>query len=373
MNHPGPQRIDRDALLARVDLEQLLDSLTTRASNRRAWRCIDPNHGDEHPSVTMTVDRTGTQRWRCWSGGHGGTAIDAVVVAKRLDVGAAIRWLNDHHAHLEPVVRPATPTRPPVGRPTPEVIEYVERAERLLWSGAGADIRNWLFARGLHEPVLRANRVGADPGRRYLPRRRGFPAGWPAAVFPALSVGGDVTYFQVRIIDPPHGRAKYDNPAGRWAANPHVTWTSSPDPTRANLIVLTEGVPDALVAAQAGFRTVGVLGAHLLPNQLPELLLQQISRTQQARVAVCFDADQTGTTASQALLKRLLDHGVPAIVSSPPHGLDLTEWAFESDTWTEAFQRMAALPATPVSPGAASMASGGQSARSHGVDLPNYA
>ena len=72
--------IDRDDLLRRTDLAALLDELSPAPATRQGptarWHCIDAGHDDQHPSITMFVDRRGIERWKCWSGGHGGTAID---------------------------------------------------------------------------------------------------------------------------------------------------------------------------------------------------------------------------------------------------------------------------------------------------------
>ena len=208
----------------------------------------------------MFTDRRGVERWRCWSGGHGGTAIDAVVVAHGVAVGDAIRWLADNYAHLEPLSRPPRPKPRPVGQPAPEVVEYVARCEKLLWTGPGRQIREWLNDRALGDEVLAANRVGADPGRRFLPRPKGLPAGWPAAVYPALDPEGSLAYFQARLIEPPEGRCKYDNPASRWASNPRLAWSRSVGEhwQRSDVLVVAEGIPDALIAAQSGVRSVAV-------------------------------------------------------------------------------------------------------------------
>jgi hypothetical protein len=130
-------RIDRDELLARIDLEALLDSLVGPADRSHRWHCPDRTHPDLHPSVTVRIGGDGVQRWRCWSGGHGGTAIDAVTAAHAMTTGNAIRWLADHHANLPVLLRPAPPPLPPVGRPSPEVAADVERAATLLWTPAG--------------------------------------------------------------------------------------------------------------------------------------------------------------------------------------------------------------------------------------------
>ena len=330
--HATGHRIDRDDLLARIDLADVLDALAPGEGNgrRRAWRCPEPDHLDEHPSVKVSTDRRGVERWRCWSGGHGGTAIDAVVAARNMPVGDAIRWLNDNYAHLEPLQRPARPEPRPVGRPAPEVIEYVERCEKLLWTGSGRRIRDWLNERGLGDEVLAANRVGADPGRRYLPRPKGLPAGWPAAVYPALDPSGDVVYFQARFIEPPEGRCKYDNPASRWASNPRLAWSR---PTRAQLaandvLVVTEGIPDALVAAQAGCRSVGVLGSTYSDRHVARQISDGGFEATDQRIVVCFDADEAGRNGSVHLVELLNQCGVDDVVELvPPAGLDLTDWA----------------------------------------------
>ena len=79
-------RFDRDELLARIDLRALLDELSgpaTGPGRTARWHCPAVDHDDVHPSVTVRPDRRGIDRWRCWSGGHGGTAIDAIQVAMR--------------------------------------------------------------------------------------------------------------------------------------------------------------------------------------------------------------------------------------------------------------------------------------------------
>jgi DNA primase len=347
-SHITGHRIDRDDLLARINLTDVLDALTPGEGNgrRRAWRCPEPDHPDEHPSVKVSTDRRGVERWRCWSAGHGGTAIDAVVAARNMSVGDAIGWLNDNYAHLEPLQRPPRPEPRPVGRPAPEVVEYVERCEKLLWSGSGRHIREWLNARGLGDDVLAANRVGADPGRRYLPRPKGLPAGWPAAVYPALDPSGAVAYFQARLIDPPEGRCKYDNPANRWASNPRVAWTQ-PIPDRVQVsdcVVVTEGIADALVSAQAGYRTVGVLGSTYPDLRVADQISKGATEVRAQRVVVCFDADEAGRRGSARLVDLLNASGIDNVVElAPPAGLDLSEWAMSGNAMAEAL-RSATMP-----------------------------
>lgn len=325
----GDYPIDRDDLLARTDLAQVLDALTTGHGDgrQRTWNCPEPSHPDAHPSVTIHTDRHGTQRWRCWSGGHGGTAIDVVVAARGMPVGDAIRWLDDNYAHLRPIHRdPPSPGRP-VGDPAPEVVEYVERCAKLLWTPAGRPVREWLNARGYPDDVLALNKVGADPGRRYLPRPKGFPAGWPAAVYTALDHCGEVTYFQARYLEPPEGRGKYDNPSSRWASNPRVAWIRPPAGAGEfdSCIVVTEGIADALAAAQLGNRAVGVLGTAVLDGRAAASVA--LASRPDRPVVVCFDADAQGRAAASRVADELSTAGVNDVwMVTPPAGLDLTDW-----------------------------------------------
>ena len=203
-------------VLERVDLAELLDELTTAAGSGRyrRWHCPAPDHDDHRPSVTMFVDRTGHERWKCWSGdpSHRGDALDLVTVATGRGRGDGLDWLADRARMIPDQPLPPVRTQPPPPRPTvldPAVTQYVQTCARILWTRTGAPVREWLHQRGLDDTILRAHQVGADPGRAMLPRRKGLPRGTvPAAVFPALDPAGHgVTYVQARYLEPEARRA----------------------------------------------------------------------------------------------------------------------------------------------------------------------
>lgn len=342
MSQHSHHQIDRDDLMMRVDLVAVLDAVTpgTGGGARRKWRCPSPGHEDQRPSVKVSTDASGMQRWRCWSGGESGTAIDAVMAARSMSIGDAIRWLNDNYAHLEILPRQPAPEPRPIGRPSTEAVEYAERCEKLLWSGSGRTVREWLDARGLGEDVIRANRVGADPGRRFLPRAKGLPGGWPAAVFPALDRFGKIVYFQARFLQPPDGRDKYDNPSRKWASNPRVAWTRSPTSAhaRSGPLVVAEGAPDALIAAQAGFAAVAVLGS-MYPDQRVAGEIAAYVHDHDVAVAVCFDCDpsESGAKGAARLIDLLDERSVTAANVVPPDGMDLSDWAATTTDWIAEF------------------------------------
>lgn len=328
-------RVDRNELLRDVDLESLLDALSGPAQRRR-WRCPEREHPDQHPSVTVTTGADGIQRWRCWSGGHHGTAIDAVMAAHHVSAGDAIGWLAERHGHWPAIERPAPPPPREIGAPSSDVIEYVQRAEKLLVTATGRPHREWLHQRGLGDEVLHANRVGADPGRRYLPRPRGLPAGWPAVVYPALSPGGAITYFQARYLDPPAHRSKYDNPARVHATNPRIAWLRPVGDHRPGTLVITEGIADGLIAAQAGFDAAGILGCGIADERLAaDIADQVIRRSPVPEVAICLDADTAGRDGASRLEGLLASYDVTARVVLPGCGTDLTDWATTDPRWAD--------------------------------------
>jgi DNA primase len=297
--------IDRDDLLRRTDLAALLDDLSpgpsTRLGKTARWRCIDPSHQDHNPSVTMFTDHRGIQRWKCWSGGHNGTAIDAILTAKRSTITEALADLEQRAGDLNRTARPraAAPVRSEPVELDPAVLEYVEACQRILWKPAGRQVLDYLVTeRGLDPAVLEANHVGADLGPDVMRRRKGLPRGGLAAVLPTHAVDGQITYAQARYLNPNGGQPKYDNPAGRLGTNPRIGWVISPAVRSASVLVVCEGVIDALSTTGAGFASVALLSATYADQQVARSISDEAGNR---RVLLGLDNDEAGRTASQLL------------------------------------------------------------------------
>lgn len=348
-------RYDREELLGRIDLRALLDELSGPAvtQGRTArWRCPAADHDDVHPSVTVTKDRRGVERWRCWSGGHAGTAIDAIQVACRVGQREAIDELARRGGVRpgQPGVRRIAPVLPPreVVPLHPSVVRYVEACEQLLWKQAGRPVLDYLTnERGLDVDVLQANRVGADPGIGRLRRGAGLPRGGVAAVFPALAHDGDVVYVQSRYLDPGQDRPKYGNPVGRLGDNPRHGWTQPTGPPKTPILVC-EGFPDAYTANSAGYAAVAVLGAM---NATPSFAERLIPHLAGRPVIVAFDGDTAGRMASASLSQALASHGIMVVELPLPSGADLNSWVHTARQIPE----LGPLRPTPIS-GAAAIA-----------------
>lgn len=332
--------IDRDDLLRRTDLAALLDELSptpaTRLGHNARWRCIDPGHDDQHPSITMFTDRRGTQRWKCWSGGHGGTAIDALLIARGGTIADALTELEQRTGRPHDIgQRRTAPQKPPAAdRPTPidpALLEYVAACERILWHPAGREVLDYLVTeRGLAPDVLEANHGGADPGPQALRRAPGLPRGGTAAVLPTLDLNGGVTYVQARYLDHVDGRPKYDNPARRLAPNPRIGWvTTARTNDRCHLFVC-EGVIDALSAASTGSAAVAVLGATYIDDRVA----REVAKGAAGRkIVLAFDGDPAGRNAAETLASSLTKVGYPSHIVPLPDGSDINAVLRRDGQW----------------------------------------
>jgi hypothetical protein len=187
-------------------------------------------------------------------------------------------------------------------------------------------MRRWLRARGFDEPVIRANRLGADPGPAKLERAKGLPRGGAAIVLPVLGADDRPTYLQARYLLP-NGR-RYDNPATDLVgASPRLAEARLPfPPADARVVIVCEGIPDGLTAAQAGYRSVAVLGAALPDEHLAHRLLERFPAE---RFVLAFDGDDSGRAGEQrlgALLDELGAGERTARLEVPTRWGDLNWW-----------------------------------------------
>ena len=311
-------------VLVRTDLASVLTELAGEpvgTGHRARWRCCAADHPDDNPSVSMFTDHKGTQRWRCWSGDHAGTAVDALMLHHRIDLPTALRELETRAG--------ITPPSPPIGVPTairtppratisPEALEYIDACAKHLWTPHGAGARRWLHARGLDPNTLRTNLVGYDPGPRHLAR----PAGLPrqgGVTYVHFNPAGEPIYVQTRHLHPGASH-KYTNPTPAHGPIPTLSHPGTVTGVTGPILV-TEGVPDGLIATQAGFAAATVISASTVNDRTAQELAVH---AQDRLVIVAFDADDAGRTASERLTVTLRTLGTPCKVLRLPAGHDLT-------------------------------------------------
>lgn len=340
------QRIERhhwpiNDVLDRTDLAALLDEVTQpsgRIGPGRKWHCPMPYHDDHRASVTMFRDRHGHERWRCWSGDHRGDAIDLAVAVTGQDRGEAIEWLAARAGMFPdrplPAIKPKASPAPDAARVMdPLVARYVHACAQVLQTSTGRPVRDWLNARGIGDDTINANLIGADPGRQMMRRSRGLPYGnGLAATFPVFGPAGNLTYVQARYLDVEGAGRKYDNPAAALAPHPRLGFVVSPNLLHQDTLLVCEGMPDALISAQAGFQAVGLLGAHTPDEAVAARLANRAANLDAKLVLVC-DPDPAGRRLADALSPLLERQGHAPTVIVPPNGYDLNDWAQAEIGW----------------------------------------
>ncbi len=336
--------VDRAEVLARIDLAELASEICGPPVGRgrsARWHCPNPDHPDQHPSMSLYNGKHGDRRWKCHACGEGGTAVDLLMITSRLDAGQALRELASRAGlHTAQDTRPMRATTVParsapavrsraVQRLSPAIEGFVAQTAELLWQPAGEGARRHLLRRGLTEQVLRANRVGFDPGPRHLPRLKGLPYHGPGIVYPVLDPTGLAIYYQLRYLDPTTAAArKYDQPIAELASNPKLARIRSHTTPRPGPLVVCEGIPDALSAAHTGLPAVAVLGvAHAGADSAPALAALLTSTHPASAYLVAFDADPPGTSAAHRLAAHLAVRGATVARVAPPLDTpDINAW-----------------------------------------------
>jgi hypothetical protein len=119
-----------------------------------------------------------------------------------------------------------------------------------------------------------------------------------------------------------------------------LAWTTPGGESIERVIVVCEGIPDALVAAEAGLRAVGVLGTWAADRTAAQELAT-LATASGWQMVVCFDADEAGRAGADRLRRQLDECSTKPVTVSPPRSHDLTTWARVDSGWREALVNVA--------------------------------
>jgi hypothetical protein len=389
---------DRDDVLARINLADVLTSEIgppKRLGSEWRWGSVDPARegtGKTPPTHIFTTTAAGVELFKDFTTGLSGTAIDVIMIRRRVDFATALDTLA-HQAGLtnhptatgpagvgrrQPAAGPV-PRRPgpgpgggraPARAPSPELVAWVEECAERLWADTrpAARARAWLTGRGYTTSCLADALVGYDPGARadrQRPRperaRHGIP-NMAGITLPIFNPAGQVVYAQTRSLTwtPDSDYPKYVNPTG--IINPGIgTWITRhrdrstyqqpgyqpgrgrpgsgqrggglQGSSRAGApVIVVEGPTDALAAHQVGYDVAGLIGAGLAAKPATATDLVDAFGLDRPYV-VLTDPDPAGRLAGHLLVVHLWRAGAAAIHRSPPAG-DVADWA---QTETDAF------------------------------------
>jgi hypothetical protein len=305
-------RQHRNTILQATDLEHVIATTT----NELTRRCPNPNHNNNETATVDTYQTTEQiQRWYCSECGAGGTAIE---------------WLNytcdlgtlDAIEHLETLTakhaRSTTTNHPNC------IDDYIAQSAELLWTKHGEQGRDWLNEHAiLHEPTLRANLIGYDPGPHLQYRSAGLPSNGPAIVFPIVNKPNTPPrYVHIRSIHLEPNHPQWITPARNIADTTTLAFfTPATDNNNRDLLVCNN-LTDALTAATLHHPAIAILsGMEMHPNTIDTL--QQISTHYPLRV--CFP-NSPREQQSAATLCSLLADIQPSTLVLPEHARNLNHW-----------------------------------------------
>lgn len=362
---PAPRpTYDRDTVLAAVSLPDLLDDLVgpgRGSGTQRKWPCPHPGHEGQTgrtPPVNVFTTSGGEVYWHCHACSAGGSIFDLIMLTQGVEYADALAFLAER-AGVPPLTGaargsgsprasrltgpPRAPQpRPETSAPTPpseEVVDaltaYVVEAQAELYSGAAwaDEVLRLAKARGWSKETLQRGMVGAHV--RGIPACPGFgsPVG-PSMVFPVTDAAGDLRYLQSRPIAK-ESRIKYLNPTADAITNPCLGFFGPADP-ETGIVVVAEGIPDALSAIEVGFSAVAVIGAGVAQGTQSRRMARELAEAfPTARIVLGFDGDHAGTQATDAFSAALIAAGaggrthvlaVPAYVAEQPKDRDLNAW-----------------------------------------------
>jgi 5S rRNA maturation endonuclease (ribonuclease M5) len=275
---------ERRDLLAATDLGALLVELTGVDSRGHSYPCPNPDHEQTGttPPVTIAESRDGYQVWRCHACAGGGTAIDALMLARGLDAGGAIAELRARTGREQAPQRTKERKREP--EPLPSEDQLADSTQRLVDDRRIVERLHEL--RGWTRDALAELGVGYDRERQRL-------------VFPVRDGHGNPVNVCRYSPAPKGGERKMVSLAGR----PRDLFPA-PESIEGDEVWVVEGEPDAVAAHSVGLPGVALPGVEFAKR----LDVERFRRF--SRVHVLLDCDAQGRTAATQLGERLANAGI---------------------------------------------------------------
>ena len=330
-----------EELRLRADIVSIVSEYVPLKQNGRSFKGLCPFHNEKTPSFHVDPDKG---LYYCFGCKAGGSVIQFVMEAERMEFSEAVRYLADKlHVPLPDQIDDQEADR---RRSVRERIYEVNRqAARFfhdtLYSPAGAQILDYLHGRGLDDPIIRLFGLGAAPAKWDTLTNQLMDSGVPVedlvlagltvekegkrfdmfrnrAIFPIINAHGAVLGFGGRAMG--DNQPKYLNTADTPAFNKRLNVYAQNLLRKArglSRVVLVEGYMDVVSLVRHGIEgVVATLGTALTPEQAK--LLKRYA----PEIWVAYDGDRAGQTAILRALDVFQSLDIPARVLSFPNGQD---------------------------------------------------
>jgi DNA primase len=349
-----------DEIKNRLDIVEVIQGYIRLQKAGRNYRALCPFHSEKTPSFMVSPER---QIWHCFGCGAGGSIFDFIMQMEGVEFGDALRILAQRAGVELKKIDPKLKTE------RTRLYEICHLANcffvrQLEASQAGKNIQKYLASRGLQSKTIKDWQIGYAPNQwralvNFL-KSRGYPEEEIVKAGLAVERSKDVQddreaqddrntredrgaydRFRDRIIFPIRdlngvvvgftGRENPYNPDNRLGKYINTPNTLIYDKSRIlygldkaklairkqNLCILVEGQMDVLMSHQAGFTNVVASSGTALTEQQLRILKRYTEN-----LAMAFDMDLAGETATKRGLDLAIQFGFSAKVISLPENQD---------------------------------------------------
>ncbi len=356
-----PDELVRDVIAAN-DIVDVVSRYVALKKSGRGYMGLCPFHHEKTPSFHVSADK---QLYHCFGCGEGGSAVNFIMKAEKLDFVEALKLLADNARIVLP--------EPDQGVGGDEYYKTKQRiyqantlAARFFYTcltsdDAGRDALLYFMNRGITTRTITAFGLGFAPNSRDAlithMKEHGFEPDELAVcglaiikdnkyidkfrnrvMFPIIDVRGNVIGFGGRVMD--DSVPKYLNSPETPAFNKsrNLFALNFAKNAQADVLILVEGYMDVISVHQVGItNVVATLGTALTEDQAK--LISRYAKN----VALCYDTDEAGIKATLRAIDILAAAGVRVNVMTLPGVKDPDEFIRKYSA--ESFKQLAAAAA----------------------------
>lgn len=320
--------IKQSSIQALLDTTDILDVVSNYLEVRRSgasYVCVCPFHNDTNPSMHININK---QFYHCFSCGAGGDVIKFVKEYEKIGFKDAVERIADITGF---VLEYETSNKDYEKNISLDILNEAYLMEIKNHTNA----INYLLNRGLNADDIRYFDIGYAPSSNFtlrLLQNQNVPlehalkygcikqneSGYYASfinriTFTIKNERGKVVGFGGRTLSSEDNIAKYVNsPESAIFKKSNILYLydkAKDSIYKSGQIIICEGYMDAIALHKAGFsNAVAVLGVALTPYHLP------LIKKPNAKVILCFDADNAGLKASFKSATLLSQNGVSGSV-----------------------------------------------------------
>ena len=345
MDGMGHAAIDLDHLKTAIPILSLAKSLglEVRGKQARCYNSAVHKHNDRNFSLGLDTKRN---RYKCFACGESGSVIDLYMAIRCVDLKTAISelacgaGLTTYTTRIKAASTPIRATREG-GSERDDIGDYSKIYEAFYCYCIGLDKESetYLKGRGLTDETIDRFLVFSvkdyEATDKYLKsefslselRSAGILSEQGSLIFHRHKIiipfleGGRIVFLQGRKLDEEH--PKYLHLRGR--AVPLFNRETLNEAEKGQKVYIAEGVFDAMMLEQNGYRAVGILGVN-------SFKAEYVDEFRGFEVVLSLDNDEAGERASKEIAKMFYLKGQRVQRKHLPDGIkDITEYFLQKD------------------------------------------